>query len=122
MSKLLPQLELGEWGQRLGGAKQMVQRASTPLNIGNTLMLGGVWFSSSDFAQQVFGSIWAFYSLLAFLALSYVAFDYIVLFPAEQSFAQHQANTTARNPAMRLLEDIDARTREMAEDEDSPSK
>jgi len=103
MSAILPQFELGP---RLGGAKVLYQRSGIIARMITMLSAMSAAWSTTPALRQALGSFAAFVGLAVIALLAWMAFDYVVLLPSEQSFNQGQSQRAERSPLKRDTEEI----------------
>lgn len=109
---VVPQLELGP---RLGGLKQMYMRSGVVTRPVTMVSAMTAAYSTTPYMKALFGSFAAFVAFVALCIAAYMAFDFMVLYPSEQSFNQEQAQRAERSPLKRDTEEIKQRLDELGD-------
>lgn len=109
---IVPQVELGP---RLGGFKQLFQRTGIVVRpITMFSAMAAAWSTTAEI-QALFGSF-AVFALTAVAGMgAWMAFDFVVLYPSEQTFNQEQSQRPERSPTRRDTMYIRERVDELAE-------
>lgn len=110
---IVPQVELGP---RLGGFKQLFQRTGIVVRPITMFSAMAAAYSTTPEIQAFFGSFLAFALTAVAGMLAWMGFDFVVLYPSEQSFNQEQAQRPERSPMRRDTVYIRERMDELADD------
>lgn len=101
---LLPQMELGP---RLGGAKVLFQRSGIVMRSVTMMSAMVSAWSTTPLVRDLFFNDFKIFTGVVVLSLcAWMAFDYTVLLPSQQTFNQGQAHRAERSPLKRDTETI----------------